>query len=495
MAEFDDLNKNINNLIAELRNKDKQKEDKVDLSSLNDFAESAKGYEQYLKEIQSNTKGIRESVNAFLKNMNAIESNDDNVEETQPVMNYGIEQKAFVDYNEELKRLIDKITDISLQLKDASSKVTVDVDFKILDDISEKIKQANLNALSDLDTITSDIKVNINSEQIESELNMLTMKLKELEAPIQLTFSSNIEDMKQILGEFSQDVAVVTELKTALDGLGSDISTIDTSQLEGFITKLSELKQIAVQVNSSNIEGLQKLQSVEVEVDAVLNIEELQSKLATFKDMDLNVVLNIEDILSKVSVVQTALGDITEKFGVIDVDAAINLTYDKKTVQSNLQEQLSATELTLKPTIEIDTEAIQQKITSYVNAVVEIPANVIDIKPSITETNVVDHMATSISEEDTKLQSILEANTEAIQQLQNAITLLANQKVEKAATPSETKSTGDKTKVDDKAKKSNTPASMEELMVVLIQAVNNMSSKQSQMVTELKKSIFLKNND
>jgi hypothetical protein len=474
MAEFEELNANINRLISELRNKDK-KEDKVDLSSLNDFADSTKGYEQYLKEIQANTKGIRESMNTFLKNVNSIETPAVEAEtEKLPAVNYGIEEKAFVDYNQELKRLIDKITDLSVQFSDVKNQVSVNVDFKTLDDISEKIKQANIDALSDLDNLTSDIQLNINSDVLDAELDQLTAKLKELEAPIQLSFESNVEELKSLIASIEGDT---TALKAELDQLsGVNIGQIDTTTLDSFMAKLSELKDVSLNV------------------DIATNIDEVQAKMAEFRDVNVQVVLNIEDMLSKIDSTQVLLDEMTSKFGVINFDTSVNLTYNVSEIQTEIQNAIAETDVVIKPVIDIDKEVISNTIKAAFTPTIEMPTSAIGFTPRV-EASAMDHtLPEQKTEDDSELKEMLRMNTEAITQLQNAIATMVSSQATKPAKTTETQPSGEKKATMTVGTKEQ-PASMEELMLVLIQGVNNLGSKQSQMLIELKKSIFLKNND
>jgi hypothetical protein len=468
MAEFDELNKNVNKLISELRNKG-NKEEKVDFSSLNDFAESTKGYEQYLKEIQSNTKGIQETVNSFLKNVNTIERKNTEVEAPEAIstVNYGIEEKAFVDYNKEIKRLIEKVAELSLNLADTKSPLNVD-------------------GLSGVN-IKDDITVNIDSDTLNDELGKISSSLKNLEAPIKLSFESNIEEIKKVIDTFetersSEIVSVenvtkannlIKELKANIDMVSvANIGDIDLSILDDISNKLSELK------------------SVSVDVDISSNVDEIQSRLADFSDIDLNMVLNIESILTQVATAQSALGELTSKFGEIKLDASVNVTHNMDDVRSEIEKAVSG--ITINPNIQFDVaDGIKNVLAPQtVTPTITIPNTTIET----IETPIANPAPVQQPEQiiDSSLSDMILANTAAIQQLQATISALqptAQKAPEIAANNPPAKNAIMST--DTGAKQ----PTMEELMIVLIQSMNNMSNKQTQMLVELKKSNFLKNND
>jgi hypothetical protein len=468
MNEFDELNDNINNLITELRNKD----DKQDLSSLNDFVETTKNYDKYLSEIHTNTRNINETLNAYLKSVNTLETADVNAEiEVVPTLNNNIEQQAFVDYNEELKLLVQRVGELSLQLANMKNDVDIDIDLGILDNLSEKIKEANLKVIKGLSNTLNDTQfdVNINSESLSNEIALLSEKIKELEEPINLYFSTNMEQIQTSLSELeTKEIDIISK-----ESLSTSLNTVQ--EIDTVLAKLSEYK------------------SNSIDLDINTNIDDITTTLQELKDVKLDIVFNMDSMQSNITTIQTSLQEIKAEFGVFNIDANINLKHNMEDVKANIND--IASELSITPKLDVNLKA--ENINNGIKATPEVDSNKELLKPEIVNVeNVLPSVETKANDADTfeKMKEYFEANTQAINELKNSISNVGNTNKGFTETTTPNKDVAvDKPKkgITEVKKVNNQPNEQQNL----IDAMNTIASLNKQILLELKKNNFLSSKD
>jgi hypothetical protein len=470
MNEFDELNDNINNLISELRNKS----DNQALSPMNDFDETTKSYEDYLKNIQSNTQNINDTLNSYLKDINTLETADINADvEKVPVIDNNVEQQSFVDYNEELKRLIERISDLSMQLSDVKGKVDLDIDLSILENISDKIKDATLNINDDLASMLDyKVEININSEDLYSELDILTEKLKELEEPIQLYFSSHIEQIQETITSLKeeQEKGVSVSNLTEIETLVSNLNKLNNLEL-------SDKFNVVLNDTLDKIETL-KNSDLQLNINASTNIDAISTKLQEIKDIKLDVLFDMDNMHVNIDGVKTTLNGLKDDIGVFNINANLDIKSNIDEVKADFKNMVSDIEIKPKNSDNILPEQLTTNITQVEN--IEHKA------PETMEIQQQDVQA------DKKMGEYFAANTEAINQLKDVVTMMIKTQVSSPTNVTYI----DKPKSDTKAesKNSNEP-SMSDVLNVLTQSISVMVQKQSQMVSELKKSNFLNTKD
>jgi hypothetical protein len=515
MGEFDELNDNINNLIDELKNRD----DKPDLSSLNDFVETTKNYDKHLSEIHINTKSINDTLNSYLKSINTLETGDVNTEiDHIPTVDNNVEQQSFTNYNEELKKLVERVGELSLQLSNMKTKVDLDIDLSVLDSLSTKIKEASITITDNITSVmqSNNFDINIKSDELLNEITLLSNKLKELEEPINLYFSSNLEEVKTLISELgtnkidalntdylekiiaeleSKNINILdtTTFKEVIAELESkNINILDTTTFKDAIAELEQKKisildtdNISTISNSIDtaITKLDSFKDMKLDVNITTNIEEIQTTLQELKDIKLDIIFNMDTMQTNVSDIQLALGDLKAELGIFTIEANVDIKTNVNDIKTKFDELVSNISILPKVNFDFDKVDFLPNIQDALNIDFNSP-NKTGIELQADNNNV-----------NSKIEDYFATNTNAINDLKNVISALADsqqkqQQVIKLQTePS--KENNNKNLVDTKKGE----PSMTQMMKLLTDSINTMVSKQSQMITELKKSNFLSNKD
>src|SRR6266403_1066018 len=256
---MEDINKNIENLIDNvdyliefLERTNREKSDETDFSSL-ELNQNIKGFEKYLKSIQENTshiKEIKDNLNAYFQNIEPLQPKVE--EAVNKPLNTDLEQSHFIEIQNEIQLLTDKIGDLANTLNQAGIKLDLNVD------------SANL-------------------EQIKQQL-------EELKLAPQINFDAVITQLEEVRKNF--------ESLQNLDFNNVDFEVLNVDKIDSILKKVSEFKNISIGFNKEDMANLDKLEQSLQSIKGIdfKNLESLKEldNLQLLKEIDLTEIESIE---------------------------------------------------------------------------------------------------------------------------------------------------------------------------------------------------------
>lgn len=366
---MEDINKNIESLIDNvdyliefLERSHREKSDETDFSSL-ELNQNIKGFEKYLKSIQENTsqlKEIKDNLNAYFQNIEPLQPKTEDVNKP---LNTDLEQSHFIEIQNEIQLLTDKIGDLANTLNQAGIKLDLDVDPANLEQIKQQLEELKLAPQINFDAVITQLEeVKKNFESLQN-LDIKNVDFEVLNTDKIDSILEKVSEFKNIsIGFNKDDIANLDKLEQSLQS----IKEIDFKNLESLkeLDNLQSLKEIDFEKlakDISNIDLGSKFKDLEN-----LNIEHIIEKINTLKDIKIdNLALDIdvkEDITKKVDNINTKISELKDNLSNIDFTSDLNVNVDTETIKNSIREDLKNIDVSIKPTIDLtEIESIEQK--------------------------------------------------------------------------------------------------------------------------------------
>lgn len=358
-----EINKNIENLVdsvdylIEFFEREKR-EKSVDsgFSSLDDVSQNIKGFEKYLKTIQENTsqlKDIKQSLNAHFQNIDNLQPKIEEPEEKP--LNQDIDQKHFVEIQNEIKQLVSQIGDLTNTLNQAGIKLDIDINPQNLEQIKQQLEELKLSPQINFDSVLEqldEVKKNFDSLQ---NLEIKDVDFKVLNADKLDSLLEKIGEFKNVSIEFNQDdINSLTKLEETLQSL----KEIDFKNLES-LKELDNLKSLeGLDIKVPDMSGLEALKNIDF--DTVIE------KINSLNNIDVkNLVLDIdvkEDINKKVDSISTKISELKDNLANINFTSDLTVNVNTDTVKESIREDLKNVDVNIKPTLDLsELDALKNK--------------------------------------------------------------------------------------------------------------------------------------
>ncbi|SRR6266403_1928820 len=367
---MEDINKNIENLIDNvdyliefLERTNREKSDETDFSSL-ELNQNIKGFEKYLKSIQENTshiKEIKDNLNAYFQNIEPLQPKVE--EAVNKPLNTDLEQSHFIEIQNEIQLLTDKIGDLANTLNQAGIKLDLNVDSANLEQIKQQLEELKLAPQINFDAVITQLEeVRKNFESLQN-LDFNNVDFEVLNVDKIDSILKKVSEFKNIsIGFNKEDMANLDKLEQSLQSIkGIDFKNLESLKELDNLQLLKEIDFGKISKDISNIDLSSKFKDLEN-----LNIDPIIEKINTLKDIKLdNLALDIdvkEDIIKKVDNINTKISELKDNLSNIDFTSDLFVNVDTEKVKDNIREDLKNVDVNIKPTIDLtEIESIERK--------------------------------------------------------------------------------------------------------------------------------------
>lgn len=406
-----EINKNIGNLLNSVEylieflekqqiDKDNSKEN---LSSL-EISQDIKGFEKYLKSIENNTsqlKGINQSLNSFFSNLDTLTPKIEENEDFQS--NLDLEQRQFIEIQNDIKSLVSKIDDLTNSLDNIGVSLDIDINPQNLELIKEKLAEI-------------DFEPEISFDHVLDQIDLVKENLDSLQ-------NYKFENV--------------------------DFKILDTDNIENLINDLDKLKNIPIAFKAEDLTTLTQVQGVLTQIQELdlSNIDNLSNlgDLISIKDIDLTSISKVMDqmgeLKGKIENVKKEIVTLQDSFLQLDLNPNLEFNIDSTKIRADFQNELNTLDVTIKPNIDLTEldKMIEKEYTVSVKPILKIndadlnyrvePLSTVNVKEN--EKNVDNRLIEQFQDNTKVLQNLVSILSKPSSVIENNNTNIINTETEK----------------------------------------------------------------